>query len=89
MDSKRMDSKRTVETFLDFYRERIVNAVLAKSAIFGLLPSEERQALVYKFNARMFEPQAPLINGRLTVRPGCELAGPHILIVGTTTSDAP
>ncbi|HET6346525.1 MAG TPA: serine/threonine-protein kinase [Myxococcota bacterium] len=55
------DNAQAQQALLDFYRERIVNAVLAKSAIFGLLPSEERQMLVYKFNARLFEAGATLI----------------------------
>ena len=55
------DNLRTEAALLDFYKERIVNAVLAKSQIFGLLPSEERQALVYKFLLRVFQPEDEII----------------------------
>lgn len=55
------DNARTEAALLDFYKERIVNAVLAKSQIFGLLPSEERQALVYKFILRVFQPEDEII----------------------------
>lgn len=58
------DNAHARTALLDFYKERIVNAVLAKSQIFGLLPSDERQALVYRFNLKVFQP------GELVLREG-------------------
>jgi CRP-like cAMP-binding protein len=46
---------------LQFYKERIVDALLAKSPVFGLLPPEARRALVAKFNLREFAPASVVI----------------------------
>jgi CRP-like cAMP-binding protein len=40
---------------LQFYKERIADALLAKSPIFGCLPAEARRALVARFEVRRFE----------------------------------
>src|SRR5207247_3229405 len=46
---------------LRFYKERIVDAVLAKSPTFGLLPHEDRRAMRDKFELQRFEAGAVII----------------------------
>ncbi len=47
---------------LQFYKERIVETVLAKSPVFGELGGDERRALVNKFVPRVFRPGELVIN---------------------------
>lgn len=46
---------------LQFYKERIVDALLAKSPVFGLLPTEARRELVGMFSLREFAAGAVII----------------------------
>ncbi|MBN1960126.1 MAG: cyclic nucleotide-binding domain-containing protein [Deltaproteobacteria bacterium] len=49
---------------LDFYKERIVETVLAKSPVFGLLDNEQRRSIVEHFVPRVFH------DGELVVKEG-------------------
>jgi CRP-like cAMP-binding protein len=50
------------DVLLRFYKERIVDVVLAKSGIFGLLPNDARRAVLDKFDLQTFEAGARVIN---------------------------
>ncbi len=54
----------TTGILLKFYKERIVETVLAKSPVFCLLPNEDRRAIVDKFDLQAFEP------GQMVIREG-------------------
>jgi serine/threonine protein kinase/CRP-like cAMP-binding protein len=47
---------------LKFYKERIVDVVLAKSPIFGLLPNDDRRAIIDRFDLTTFEAGQIIIN---------------------------
>ena len=52
------------ETLLAFYKERVVDAMLATSPIFGLLPSEARREILNQFHLRSFTA------GQMVIREG-------------------
>lgn len=49
------------EILLRFYKERIVDVVLAKSAIFSLLPNDDRRAILDRFDLHEFKAGAPVL----------------------------
>ena len=54
--AKLMGNDPTAQSvLLKFYKERIVDVVLAKSPIFGLLPNDDRRAMVDRFDLQVFE----------------------------------
>ncbi|HET6344044.1 MAG TPA: cyclic nucleotide-binding domain-containing protein, partial [Myxococcota bacterium] len=52
---------RAGAVLLQFYKERIADALLAKSPIFGCLPAEARRALVAQFEVRRFEAGSTIV----------------------------
>ncbi len=46
---------------LQFYKERIVETVMATSPVFGVLPVDDRRGLVSRFDLKMFEEGATII----------------------------
>ncbi len=58
------DNARADATLLAFYKERVVDAVLATSQVFGLLPHGSRRAMIERFRLRTF------IAGSMVLREG-------------------
>ncbi len=58
------DNPNANQVLLKFYKERIVDVVLAKSPVFGLLPNDDRRAIVAQFSLAVFEP------GQVVIRQG-------------------
>ncbi|MEE8409137.1 MAG: serine/threonine-protein kinase [Myxococcota bacterium] len=49
------------DILLRFYKERIIDVVLAKSPIFSLLPNDDRRAILDRFDLHEFKSGAPII----------------------------
>ncbi len=64
---------------LRFYKERIVDTVIAKSSIFGLLRSQDRRALIDRFELRIFQP------GQLIIEEGTTSANIYLIKSGHAT----
>ncbi len=58
------DNARADATLLSFYKERVVDAVLATSQVFGLLPHSSRRAMIERFRLRTF------VAGSMVLREG-------------------
>jgi CRP-like cAMP-binding protein len=58
------DNARADATLLAFYEERVVDAVLATSQVFGLLPHSSRRARIERFRLRTF------VAGSMALREG-------------------
>ena len=58
------DNARADATLLAFYKERVVDAVLATSQVFGLLPHSSRRAMIELFRLRTF------VAGSMVLREG-------------------
>lgn len=52
---------RASQILLQFYKERIVETVMAKSPVFGRLTAEDRRQLVDRFQLRVFKPGEPVL----------------------------
>src|SRR5205814_56154 len=55
------DNARADATLLAFYKERVVDAVLATSDVFGLLPHSARRAMIDRFQLRTFPAGAAVL----------------------------
>jgi serine/threonine protein kinase/CRP-like cAMP-binding protein len=53
-DKVMRDNPNANQLLLKFYKERIVDVVLAKSPVFGLLPNDDRRAILSRFDLRVF-----------------------------------
>lgn len=58
------DNARADATLLAFYKERVVDAVLATSQVFALLPHTARRAMIERFKLRTF------VQGSMVIREG-------------------
>ena len=65
---------------VEFYRERIVDALIATSPAFGLLDAQKRRTLLSKFVPRRFKP------GEIVIREGDRTSEIYIVREGTASA---